>query len=188
MNRHGLPIRILSMLLVVIMSFSLAACNSEPDEYVDPDEGKMPDFNYIIFPILTQAQDLYDRIFSSVEYGNRKITIGDVDYYFVEPSEYETESFDSLIRGTFTKQYADEYIEMMYGGDNPLYVVQDGDLYVNPQKLIDFEPVEYNVDYCVVSSYMGAYATITVRSVDDVTYKFDLENIDGIWYLAGKLI
>lgn len=187
MKKYGLPIRILSIILVLIMSLSLASCNDEPDEFVDPDVGKMPEFSYIIFPMLAQAQDLYDKIFSSVEYGNRKITIGETDYYFVEPSEYETESFESLINGTFTKQYADEYIEMMYGGDNPLYVKQDGDLYVNPQKLIEFEPITYNTEACTVSGYMGAYATVTVRSIDDASFSFDLENIDGIWYLAGKL-
>ena len=107
MKRRGLPIKILSAILVIFMSLSLASCNDTPDEFVDPDEGKMPEFSYIIFPILTQAQDLCDKIFSSVEYGNRKITIGETDYYFVEPSEYEAESFESLINGTFTKQYAD---------------------------------------------------------------------------------
>ena len=187
MKKHGLPIRILAIILVMIMSFALVACNREPEEYVDPDLGKMPDFTYIIFPLLSQGQELYDKIFSSVQYGNRKITVGATDYYFVEPSEYEAESFESLIKGTFTEQYADEYIEMMYGGDNPLYIQQDGYLYVNPLLLIDFEPIEYNPEVCIVSGYMGAYATITVKSMDENSYSFDLENIDGMWYLAGLL-
>lgn len=187
MKKNGLPIRIICIILVLFVTLSLASCNDEPVEYTDPDDGKMPEFSYIIFPILAQAQDMYDKIFSSVEYGNRKINIDGTDYYFVEPSEYENESFESLINGTFTKPYADEYIEMMYGGDNPLYVNQDGYLYVNPQKLIEFEPVVYNTEFCTVSGYMGAYATVTVRTMDDTSYDYDLENIDGIWYLAGKL-
>jgi len=187
MKKRGLFLRILSIFLILLMSVSLASCNGEPEEFVDPDEGKMPEFSYIIFPMLAHAQDLYDKIFSSVEYGNRKITVGETDYYFVEPSEYETESFDSLIYGTFTEKYADEYIEMMYGGDNPLYILQDGDLYVNPLKLVEFEPIVYNTDTCTVTGYMGAFATVSVRTIDDVQYSFDLEYIDGIWYLAGKL-
>ena len=187
MKKRGTVIRIVTIILALFMSFSLVACNDEPDEFVDPDEGKMPEFSYIIFPLLTQGQEAYDKIFSSVEYGNRKIVVNDTEFFFVEPSEYEAESFESIIKGTFTQEYADEYIEMMYGGDNPLYIQQNGDLYVNPQRLVDFEPIEYNPEVCTVSGYMGAYATVTVRSMDEVSYSFDLENIDGIWYLADKL-
>ncbi|MBR5773782.1 MAG: hypothetical protein IKY44_02905, partial [Clostridia bacterium] len=61
MKKHGLPIRILAIILVMIMSFALVACNREPEEYVDPDLGKMPDFTYIIFPLLSQGQELYDK-------------------------------------------------------------------------------------------------------------------------------
>ena len=188
MIKRVLPIRILSVFLVVFMVAAFTSCNREPIEFVDPDEGKMPDFHYIIFPLLTQAQDVYDKIFSSVEYGNRNITVGETIYYFVEPAEYDAESFDSLIRGTFTQQYADEYIEMMYGGDEPLYVEQDGYLYVNPQKLVDFEPIVYNTESCTVSSYMGSFATVTVRAEDGTSYSFDVENTDGIWHLDSMLI
>lgn len=188
MKKHGLPIKILSIIMVLIMSVAFSACNSEPEEFVDPDEGMMPEFEYIIFPLLTHAQSLYDKIFSSVEYGNRSITMGETVYYFVEPSEYETESFDSLINGTFTKEYADEYIELMYGGDEPLYVEQDSALYVNPEKLIDYEPIVFDTEFCSVSGYMGGYATLTVKAEDGTSYSFDVEKIDGAWYFDCKLV
>lgn len=188
MKKHSFPIKVLSILLAVFMSLSLAACDDTPDEYVDPDEGKMPEFSYIIFPLVTQAQEIYDKIFSSVEYGNRNITVEGMVYYFVEPSEYETESFESLLKGTFTQEYADEYIKMMYEGDNPLYIEHDGDLYVNPKKLVDYDPVIYITDSCSVSNYMGSFATVTIVSEDGASCSFDVENADGIWYLDCRAI
>lgn len=188
MKKRHFPLKILSLLLALLMALTLASCDDTPDEYVDPDEGKMPDFNYIIFPLITQAQEIYDKIFSSVEYGNRNITVENTVYYFVEPSEYETESFESLLKGTFTQEYADEYIKMMYEGDNPLYIEQDGDLYVNPQNLINYDPVVYNTESCSVSGYMGSFATVTITTEDGTPCSFDVENTDGIWYLACKAI
>lgn len=188
MMKHRLLIKFLSIILAVFMSLSLVSCENTPDEYVDPDEGKMPEFSFIIFPLITQAQEIYDKIFSSVEYGNRNITVDETVYYFVEPSEYEAESFESLLRGTFTQEYADEYIKMMYEGDNPLYVEQDGNLYVNPKKLIDYEVVAYSTDYCSVSGYMGSFATVTILTEDGVSCSFDVKNSDGIWYLNCKAI
>ncbi len=183
MRKHSFLAKILVFVLSCFMIFSLVSCNNTPEEYVDPDEGKMPDFNYIIFPLLTQAEDVYGRIFSSVEYGNKSIMVGDTTYYFVEPSEYENESFDSLFRGIFTEQYAEEYIEMMYGGDNPLYVEQDGYLYVNPEKIVDFERVNYNTDTCSVSGYVGTFAKVTVKTDIGDSVTFDVRNNEGIWYL-----
>ncbi len=187
MRKYGFPKKLLSVFVIALLMFTFSSCG-EPVEYVDEDANKMPDFNYIIFPLLDQAEYIYCKIFSSVEYGNKTTTSDNgTVYYFVEPSEYESDSFEALIRGTFTQVYAEEYIEMMFGGDNPLYIEQDGYLYVNPDKLIEFEVNEYNTENCVVKNYNGIYASLTVSDIDGVSYDYNVSSVDGLWYLDAMI-
>ncbi|MBR5272975.1 MAG: hypothetical protein IKU25_06260 [Clostridia bacterium] len=187
MKNYVFPKKVIAIFTIIFMLFSFASCG-EPTDFNDDDENMMPEFNYIIFPLLTQAEDVYKKVFSSVEYSNRSFTAeSGTIYYFVEPSEYEVESFETSLRGTFTSEYADEYIEMMFGGDNPLYVEHEGYLYVNPDKLIDYEFNQYNTETCIVRNYNGIYATISVNLIDGTLVDYDVECIDGIWYLGANI-
>ena len=147
----------------------------------------MPDFKYIVFPILDQAQITLEKIFCTVEYSNRTVSLNGIEYHYVEKKEYEDESFESQLLGVFTPEYAEEYTEMMYSGDEPLYIDSDGDLYVNPLLLNEYTKSEYDRDAVYLTSY-NEEESAAVRVTDEGgnVHNYELKMIDGIWYLNCK--